>query len=128
MDKPWKVILAFVGVFIAGAVFGGLFTLGTSSRHLANEEAANRIVTTAPAVAPKAEPATVQTPTVTPPAPTPVAQTAPAQAPAPPNRIAPALMTQFTKRLSPTADQRKKIRVVVDRAAEDFQRMQREHL
>ena len=23
MDKPWKVVLAFVGVFIAGAIFGG---------------------------------------------------------------------------------------------------------
>lgn len=23
MDKPWKVILAFAGVFIAGAIFGG---------------------------------------------------------------------------------------------------------
>ncbi|MSU66184.1 MAG: hypothetical protein EXS38_08815 [Opitutus sp.] len=27
MDKPWKVILAFVGVFIAGSVFGGFFAL-----------------------------------------------------------------------------------------------------
>ncbi len=27
MEKPWKVILAFVGVFIAGAVFGGFFAL-----------------------------------------------------------------------------------------------------
>jgi hypothetical protein len=26
MDRPWKVILAFLGVFIAGAVFGGSFT------------------------------------------------------------------------------------------------------
>jgi hypothetical protein len=28
MDKPWKVILAFLGVFVAGAVFGGFFSLG----------------------------------------------------------------------------------------------------
>jgi len=27
MEKPWKVILAFVGIFIAGAVFGGFFAL-----------------------------------------------------------------------------------------------------
>ncbi len=27
MQNPWKVILAFVGVFIAGAVFGGLLAL-----------------------------------------------------------------------------------------------------
>lgn len=30
MEKPWKVIFAFVAVFIAGAVFGGLFTLRAS--------------------------------------------------------------------------------------------------
>jgi hypothetical protein len=28
MDKPWKVVCAFLGVFIAGAVFGGFFSLG----------------------------------------------------------------------------------------------------
>jgi hypothetical protein len=28
MDKPWKVILAFLGVFVAGAIFGGFFSLG----------------------------------------------------------------------------------------------------
>lgn len=27
MNRPWKVIVVFVGVFIAGAVFGGLFAL-----------------------------------------------------------------------------------------------------
>ena len=27
MEKPWKVILAFVSVFIAGAIFGGVFSL-----------------------------------------------------------------------------------------------------
>jgi hypothetical protein len=36
MDVPWKVILAFVGVFIAGAVFGGVFTMGVSARRFAN--------------------------------------------------------------------------------------------
>lgn len=30
MEKPWKVVFAFVAVFIAGAVFGGLFTLRAS--------------------------------------------------------------------------------------------------
>ena len=32
MDRPWKVILAFVGVFIAGAVFGGVFTARSADR------------------------------------------------------------------------------------------------
>lgn len=27
MNKPWKVILAFLGVFLAGAVFGGFISL-----------------------------------------------------------------------------------------------------
>jgi len=27
MNKPWKVIFAFLGVFLAGAVFGGFLTL-----------------------------------------------------------------------------------------------------
>ncbi|MCB1105259.1 MAG: hypothetical protein H7A44_05705 [Opitutaceae bacterium] len=27
MNKPWKVILAFIGVFLAGAVVGGIVTL-----------------------------------------------------------------------------------------------------
>lgn len=27
MNKPWKVILAFVGVFVAGAVFGGFLSV-----------------------------------------------------------------------------------------------------
>ncbi len=37
MDKPWKVILAFLGVFIAGAVFGGFFSLGVGRRILEME-------------------------------------------------------------------------------------------
>ena len=32
MDKPWKVIFAFVGVFIAGAVFGAFFSLRSGGR------------------------------------------------------------------------------------------------
>ena len=32
MDKPWKVIIAFLGVFVAGAVFGGFFSLGVGRR------------------------------------------------------------------------------------------------
>jgi Spy/CpxP family protein refolding chaperone len=33
MDHPWKVVFAFVGVFIAGSVFGGLFVLRVDSAH-----------------------------------------------------------------------------------------------
>lgn len=31
MQTPWKVISAFVGVFVGGAVFGGLFSLRTTA-------------------------------------------------------------------------------------------------
>lgn len=32
MQSPWKVIVAFIGVFIAGAVFGAFFSLGVGAR------------------------------------------------------------------------------------------------
>ena len=34
MNKPWKVILAFLGVFLAGAVFGGFLSLGVARHFL----------------------------------------------------------------------------------------------
>ncbi len=100
MDKPWKVILAFVGVFIAGAVFGGFFTVRSAGKWLGGDR---------PRPAPKAAPvAGKDTP--------------------PPGRIFPQVMRQFTQRLNPTPEQQKAIRPIVGRAAEDLQRMQREHL
>lgn len=106
MDRPWKVISAFVGVFIAGAVFGGFFTLRSVDRVV---DAARGKGTPAKAPATKPAPA------------------APA-APAPAKGIAPQVMRQLTQRLSPTPEQQKAIRPIVSRAAEDLQRMQREHL
>jgi hypothetical protein len=106
MDRPWKVILAFVGVFIAGAVFGGFFTLRSAAR-------------VAEASRPKAN-------SVKPPA----GKQAPGgpAAPAAAKGIAPQVMRQLTQRLSPTPEQQKAIRPIVSRAAEDLQRMQKEHL
>ena len=106
MDRPWKVISAFVGVFIAGAVFGGFFTLRSVDRVV---DAARGKSNSAKAPATKPAPA------------------APA-APAPAKGIAPQVMRQLTQRLSPTPEQQKAIRPIVSRAAEDLQRMQREHL
>lgn len=100
MDKPWKVISAFVGVFVAGAVFGGFFTLRSASTWLAPEK-------------PKAAPA-------------PAAKSG--KGGAAQKGIAPQVMRQLTQRLNPTPDQQKAIRPIVSRAAEDLQRMQREHL
>ena len=106
MDRPWKVILAFVGVFIAGAVFGGFFTLRSAARvaEVTRPKAAS-------AKAPASKPA-------------PGAPAAPATA----KGIAPQVMRQLTQRLSPTPEQQKAIRPIVSRAAEDLQRMQKEHL
>lgn len=106
MDRPWKVISAFVGVFIAGAVFGGFFTLRSVDR-VVDAARGKGTPTKAPATKP--------------------APAAPA-APAPAKGIAPQVMRQLTQRLSPTPEQQKAIRPIVSRAAEDLQRMQREHL
>ena len=103
MDRPWKVILAFVGVFIAGAVFGGFFTLRSAAR-------------VAEVTRPKTTPAKA-----------PANKPAPG-APAAGKGIAPQVMRQLTQRLSPTPEQQKAIRPIVSRAAEDLQRMQKEHL
>src|SRR5207248_10892094 len=97
MDKPWKVIFAFVGVFIAGAVFGGLFTLRTSAKRFVAEPARplpETVVTTTTAKAGKEKirPKELQ------------------------GGIAPALMRRFTQRLNPTTEQQKAIRLVVGRA------------
>lgn len=112
MDRPWKVISAFVGVFIAGAVFGGFFTLRSAGKWLVTER--ERAAPTAPAKAPKS----------------PVGSSAiqPGAGGAGQSRIAPQVMRQLTQRLNPTPEQQKAIRPIVNRAAEDLQRMQREHL
>ncbi|MBM3865877.1 MAG: hypothetical protein FJ381_08255 [Verrucomicrobia bacterium] len=102
MDRPWKVILAFVGVFIAGAVFGGFFTLRSGA--LVVEVARPKVGPASQSVA--------------------AAFTAPAAA----KGIAPQVMRQLTQRLSPAPEQQKAIRPIVSRAAEDLQRMQKEHL
>lgn len=123
MDKPWKVILAFVGVFMAGAVFGGIFTLRASGKRLAAERGADPSVERSKGVT-VAPPATKSAPAPGVGAP---AQPVPVQPPGP-RSIGPALMRQFTQRLNPDPEQTKKIRPLVNRAAEDLQRLQREHL
>ncbi|MCF7687967.1 MAG: hypothetical protein K9M98_01675 [Cephaloticoccus sp.] len=45
MNKPWKVILAFFGVFLAGAVFGGLLVLRVARNHDMKSAAMDRFTT-----------------------------------------------------------------------------------
>jgi hypothetical protein len=127
MDKPWKVISAFVGVFVAGAVFGGFFTLRTSAKRFAAERAlleetakshaavladAKRVPTNqaAGSEAPKSAAATPSAP-----------------ASRPQDRIVLIQLREISRRLNPTAEQLARIRVFMSRANEDVQRLGREH-
>ena len=118
MDVPWKVILAFVGVFIAGAVFGGVFTMGVSARRIVapRPPGDKGIAQFPPVTAPKAQVAGPQAPKT--------ATTA-----ARPNPITPVLMTQFTRRLSGlTPVQKESLRTILGRAGEDYYRLRQENL
>jgi hypothetical protein len=123
MDVPWKVILAFVGVFIAGAVFGGVFTLGVSARRFVNvprqPAGVDRSVAQFPAVPP------------------PKSQVAGPQAPKSgatatttrTNPITPVLMNQFTRKLSGlTPPQKDSLRTILGRAGEDYHRLRQDNL
>ena len=140
MEKPWKVILAFVGVFIAGSVFGGLLALRLSKR-----EQPPRYVQV-PMAPPQAQPQPVpsqpqpqppQTQTQT------QAQTqtkAPAQAPRPnapvpqiqlPPGMAvqvPQLMRRYVDRLDLTAEQKERVHPLIVRATNDLRRQQQTNL
>lgn len=112
MERPWKIILAFVLVFIAGAVFGGVFTVGVAARRNAVGARASR-------------PAASQTSpgSVTPARGKPVAEPV-----AKASTLTPTLMRQFTGRLSLSAEQKERISPIVSRASEDFVRLRQENL
>lgn len=104
MDRSWKVIFAFVAVFMAGAVFGGLFTLRASGKRLSGPSFAGgkARVEKRSAGAPAAG--------------------------SPAGGIAPAMMRQFTHRLNLTPEQRDKVGPILGRAADDWQRLRRENV
>jgi len=112
VQSPWKVVFAFLGVFAAGAVFGGLFTMRASGKRFAPTPTVVALAT--PAIERKEEKEERK------------AEKAarPQQAPG----IAPAMVRQFTQRLNLNAEQREKIRPLVGRAAEDLQRLTRDYL
>lgn len=118
MDVPWKVIFAFLGVFVAGAVFGGVFTIGVTARRFNVQPRQPQWVERAGGQLPPAGQ-------------TPVVQTGGTPAPAPAPRMNPItvqLMTQFTRRLSPSPVQRDELRRILGRAGEDLQRLRQENL
>lgn len=116
MDVPWKVLFAFVGVFIAGAIFGGVFTVGVSARKTVNVPRGERPLNVLPPRkdAPKTVVAGPQAPN-------------PGGVQARTNPITPQLMTQFTRRLKPTDEQREELKKILGRAGEDFHRLRQEN-
>jgi hypothetical protein len=118
MDVPWKVIFAFLGVFVAGAIFGGVFTIGVTARRTGPpprqaqwaDRTLNQVVPSAPAPSVKS------------------GGTQPPAQPSRGNPITVQLMTQFTRRLSPTPEQREELRKILGRAGEDLQRLRQENL
>lgn len=124
MDVPWKVIFAFVGVFVAGAIFGGVFTIGVSAR---------RFAATPPPAAPGGERPLQKLPAVAQPkaqvaGPNPqAAKLAKEQYRS--NPITPVLMNQFTRKLSGlTESQQESLRKTLGRAGEDLHRYRQENL
>ncbi len=123
MDKNWRVIAAFVGIFAAGAVTGGLLTLRLAQSR------------PAPSVAelPSAAASSQSAPVHVPPANGPAAaivqtETAPVR-PAPPvqpEQLGPQLFRRLTNQLGLTPDQRAKIRPIELRAMEELNRLRRD--
>ena len=100
MEKPWKVILAFVGVFVAGAIFGGLLALRIA-RQISEQRPVAATLT--PAVVPAARPPGGQ-----PNQPMPQAvQTA-------------QLMRRVTNQIGLTKGQRERVTPIIERAVQDF--------
>jgi hypothetical protein len=119
MDKPWKVIVAFVGVFVAGAIFGAFFALG-AGREIAHsiQPAAALTTTNTPAVS---GPMATKAPAKVGPK---AAMKAELQQPLPSVQQARTLQRFLANRLDLTPVQRERITPVVNRAVEDFWRAQ----
>jgi hypothetical protein len=113
MEKPWKVILAFLGVFVAGAVFGGFFSLGIGRRVLEMETpAATKPVTTALPQGTSSGAKVQKEKEKGPGGPAPQAiQTA-------------QLMRRVTSRLDLTAEQKAAVAPIVQRSVQDIWRQQ----
>jgi Spy/CpxP family protein refolding chaperone len=124
MDKPWKVIVAFIGVFMAGAVFGGFFSLGVGRELLVrNGPPAAPVMAAAPvapvALAPTAAP--TQTPAANPVAKGPNAA---GRVNLPPAVGSARILRQIANKLDLTAAQKERITPLIQRAIEDLWRIE----
>lgn len=117
MDKPWKVLFAFLGVFVAGAVFGGLLALRVdrivSERRLQEQVAQAAAQAAALAAKGPAKPTQAQAP-AQPPPPLPVPQSVQSAQ----------LLRRLTNQLNLTAAQKAQVFPVIERAVQDFWRQQ----
>jgi len=111
MNQTGKVVAAFFGVFVAGAVFGGALAYRFAQPV---PSAPTPVAAVAPTGAPTAPSATVSAPRF--------------PAPLPPAQVQPALMRQFTQRLKLSSEQRDKILPVVTRTTEELARLRQENL
>jgi hypothetical protein len=104
-EKPWKVVVAFLGVFVAGAIFGGFFTVGIGAHWLRKMNGGNgaRPHFFDPAADPKASGRS----------PHPLLQM---------NQSwqAPQLMRRYAERLDLSAEQKDRINPLIQRASEDY--------
>lgn len=102
MSMVWKLVTCFVAVFVAGAVFGTCFTT------LGERHRSPRALSQLPAIN------------------NPASRVAGPLLATPQSGITPQLMRQFTKSLKLTPAQREKIEPLVDRSAQQFQRLRDE--
>ncbi len=129
MEKPWKVVAAFLLVFVAGAVFGGVFVLGVAQRRQNNVVRAATPPPETGLPASASTPSGPSTPTVAPkPVVNPKKVNAVAIAGLPPGSLTPQIMRQFTQKLGLNGDQQRRIRPVIARTAEDLLRLRQENM
>jgi len=123
MDKAWKVVLAFVGIFAAGGVTGGLIALRVASARASTAAA----VETTPPATPSATANNTQTSGVGNVTTTHPAGAEPARAAAQaPEQLGPQLFRRFTNQLGLTQEQRQKIRPIEVRSIEEINRVRRD--
>jgi hypothetical protein len=103
MQNPWKVVVAFLAVFVAGAVFGGFFSLGIGARWMSMETPAAPVIPDRPVSAPAVRRPLLQEPA---------------------NWRTPMLLRRYAERLNLTPEQKERIMPVFQRATEDYRRVQ----
>jgi hypothetical protein len=119
MANPWKVIFAFVGVFVAGAVFGGFFTARTAEKRWAEQQQQQPATPAVAAVTTSTAPATLAT--------APARQGNGGNRALPPTMITPVMLQRLSVTLKLTDEQLEKIRPIVARADEDMLWLRREN-